>query len=281
MKATLSLSLTLLLLGVGVNRLCLGQPTQTPSATASDSAKSRSEQHDTTRNTALLATPKLENDFYDWYERHQQVLDEVSRRKADLVFIGDSITHMFGGLPKPNRSHGQAVWDEFYTPRNALNLGFGFDRIQNVLWRIDHGELAGQTPRVAVIMIGTNNFHRSANARDNTEAEIVEGITAICEKVHQITPTTRVLLLGIFPRGASPEYAHRSRIKTINAELSKLPEQRSWLTFLDIGEKFLQADGTISKDIMYDALHPTSAGYRVWAEAMEPTLRKLWDQSDS
>lgn len=226
-------------------------------------------------NTALLATPKLENDFYDWYERHEDVLKQVSSRKADLVFIGDSITHMFGGLPTPNRERGQVVWEEFYTPRNALNLGFGFDRIQNVLWRLDHGELAGQTPRVAVILIGTNNLYRSANARNNTPAEIIEGIAAVCDKVHQISPETRVLLLGVFPRGANPDNPHRASISQINQGLEKL-DNRPWLTFLDLGSHFVEADGTISKEVMGDALHPTTKGYRIWAEKMEPVLQKLW-----
>jgi len=110
-------------------------------------------------NSATIATPVLEHDFYDWHERHRAKCLECERNNHDLVFIGDSITHLFEGDPAvPGR--GERVWARYYGQRRALNLGFGWDRTQNVLWRLAHGEFAGQRPRLVVILIGTNNLTR-------------------------------------------------------------------------------------------------------------------------
>lgn len=195
---------------------------------------------------------------YDWTKRHAEVCAAVHRQNPQVIFIGDSITHFFGN---------GAVWKKNYEPLNTVDMGFGWDRTENVLWRLEHGELDGAAPKVAVVMIGTNNLATNKNE------EIAAGIKAICEEVHQRTASTKILLLGIFPRGEKPS-ALRDRIAYINEAISKFNGTEG-ITYLDIGAKFINPDGTISKDIMADFLHPTQKGYQIWVDAMAPTLDSL------
>jgi len=201
---------------------------------------------------------------YNWEKRHASRCALVRERKPALVFIGDSITHNWGGDPNEKKND---VWSKYYEPRNAVNLGFGWDRTENVLWRLQHGELEGAEPKVAIVMIGTNN-------RDiNTPTDIATGVRAICSEIHQRTPKTKILLLGVFPRGEKPD-EKRKKTEELNSLIAAFDGQDG-IKFLDIGSKFLNADATISKDVMGDFLHPTLKGYEIWAEAMEPTLKEL------
>lgn len=204
---------------------------------------------------------------YDWAKRHETLTAMIQKQKPDILFIGDSITHFFGGTQIDLPLRGKNTWDEFYALRNAGNIGYGWDKTENVLWRLTHGEIDNIAPKVVVVMIGTNNT-------PTMEApEIVAGITAICRTLHERLPDAKILLLGIFPRG-DPTDLKRTKIALINAEIAKLDGQGN-VNFLDISKVFLQADHTISKEIMPDKLHPNEKGYRLWAEAMEPTLVKL------
>jgi lysophospholipase L1-like esterase len=221
-------------------------------------------------NTAIVPVPKLEPDFYDWHARHNAKCREAAAGSHDLVFIGDSITHLFEGDPNvPGR--GERVWREYYGTRNALNLGFGWDRTQNVLWRLDHGQFQGQTPRLVVLLIGTNNLTGTANAPSNTPAEICEGIRTVCEGLLSASPASRVLLMGVLPRGAADDPL-RARIRELNVAVRQYAESCPSARFLDIGDRFLSAGGTIPPDLMNDAVHPTEAGYRIWAQAIEPLV---------
>lgn len=223
-------------------------------------------------NSALVPTPKLEQDWYDWYQRHAAILARNQTVKPDLVFIGDSITHLFGGEP-PDRGTGEPTWQQFYGQRQATNMGFGWDRIQNVLWRIGHGELEGISPKVIVLNIGTNNLASTPNTRNNTAAEVAEGIGVVCDRIHAACPNTRILVMGVFPRSEQPTDPVRATIRAINLGLAPLGE-RPYVKVLDIGDRFLAADGTIPRTLMPDFLHPANEGYRIWAEAIEPTLRE-------
>jgi len=220
----------------------------------------------------VAPVPKLEPDFYDWYARHERKCAEAARGSHDLVFIGDSITHLFEGDPNvPGR--GERVWAERYGSRNALNLGFGWDRTQNVLWRLDHGEFAGQTPRLVVLLIGTNNLTGTSNAPTNTPAEIAEGIRAVCGQVLAASPASRILLLGVFPRGPAGGPL-RGQVREVNALLAAWAERAASVEFVDIGAQFLAADGSIPLEIMNDGVHLTERGYRMWADAIEPVVRR-------
>jgi len=192
-----------------------------------------------------------------WMKRHEQHIERVKPGKADLIFIGDSITQGWEG-------GGKETWERFYGPRNAVNLGIGGDRTQHVLWRLEHDEVKGINPKVAVVMIGTNNVQ--ADPPD----DIAEGITAIVKSLRDKLPTTKILLLGVFPRSPEPDIA-RERIKAINNKIKELGHGKN-VNYLDISQSFLNADGTISKEVMPDFLHLSPRGYRIWADAIEPTL---------
>lgn len=205
---------------------------------------------------------------YDWQKRHELTSAAVKRTKPQILFIGDSITHFFGGEQFDSYAlRGQQTWGEFYAPRNAGNLGFGWDRTENVLWRLQHGAIDGIAPKLVVMMIGTNNTGNCS------APDIAAGIEAIVLELEKHLPQSKILLLGVFPRGEKPS-PQRDKIAEINQGIAKL-DGTHHVIYLDIGPKFLTPEGLITKDIMPDFLHPNEKGYRIWAEAIEPTVKKL------
>jgi beta-glucosidase len=180
----------------------------------------------------------------------------------DIEFIGDSITDFWEGT-------GKNVWQEYYGHRKAINMGVSGDRTQHVLWRFEHAQLDGIKAKVAVVMIGTNN----SNNRDNTEGEILEGVAAIVQQIRTRQPETKILLLGIFPRGNTFN-AQRGKILQVNQALARLDDGKN-VFYLDFGSQLIENDGSIAKGIMKDSLHPTEAGYKIWAAAIEPKLKEL------
>ena len=152
------------------------------------------------------------------------------------------------------------------------NLGIGGDKTQHVLWRLEHGNIDGIHPKLAVVMIGTNN------SKTNTAEEIAGGIKAIVEKLEEKLPDTKILLLAIFPRAEKPDAEQRETNTKASKLASSLADDKK-VFYLDISDKFLSADGTLSRDIMPDLLHPNAKGYEIWAEAIEPTVAKLMGES--
>ncbi len=197
-----------------------------------------------------------------WMEMHKSFLVVAKKGNVDLLFLGDSITQGW---------NENSVWQRFYGPRHAANFGIGGDRTQHVLWRIQNGELDGIAPKVTVLMIGTNNLH------DDSPDEIAQGIKSIVTEVRSRLPKTQILLLGVFPRGPKPD-AYRERIKSINEKIAPL-DDGAHVRYLDIGKAFLTEDGSIDKEVMPDYLHLSVKGYRIWADAMEPTLWSLLDET--
>ena len=209
---------------------------------------------------------------YDWPRRHAAAVALMREARPEIVMLGDSIMHFWGGDPSGEGIGGRRtapeVWDRFFSGRRVVNLGYGWDRTENVLWRLRHGEFEGVSPKVVVLMIGTNNVTL------NTPDEIAAGVAAICDEVHQRSPTTRILLLGIFPRGEKPN-ADRATVDAVNQRISHFEGRAGVVTYLDIGAQFLAADRSIDKAIMYDFLHPTPKGYEIWTAAMGPVLTRL------
>ncbi len=204
---------------------------------------------------------------YDWAVRHAAVSALVRERKPELVFIGDSITQMYGGEPHDRSQPGRDVWEKFYGKRKVANLGFGYDYIENTLRRIQHGELDGAAARAIVVLIGTNNLGK------NKPEEIAAGVRALCDEIHRRQPHATIVLLGILPRGPKPD-ALRTKLAEVNALYAKL-DGRNNITYLDPGPKLLAPDGTLARDLAGDYLHPTGKGYTILAEALDPLLRKL------
>ncbi|MEX0937476.1 MAG: platelet-activating factor acetylhydrolase IB subunit [Pirellulales bacterium] len=198
-----------------------------------------------------------------WMQRHERMNERVKQGNVDLVMIGDSITEGWEGA-------GREVWEKHYSERSAVNLGISGDRTQHVLWRLENGNIEGISPKLAVLMIGTNN------SGDNTPQEIADGVTAIVKKIREKLPETKILLLGIFPRGANEQDQRRQMNAKTNEMVAKLADDEH-VYYLDIGEKFVQDDQqrTLPREIMPDLLHLSPQGYTIWAESVEPTVARL------
>jgi lysophospholipase L1-like esterase len=193
--------------------------------------------------------------------RHKQFLELAKKGDIDVLFIGDSITEGWGN---------NKVWKENYAPLKAANFGIGGDQTGHVLWRITEGkELEGISPKVAVVMIGTNN------TGGHSAEQIAGGITLIVKTIHEKSPKTKVLLLGVFPRDFMPDTKNRKKISEINKIISKLDDGGKTVKYLDIGQKFLTEEGVLTKEVMPDALHLSTKGYEIWAEAINPTLKAM------
>ena len=210
--------------------------------------------------THSAVTPASRNGW--WMARHNAMNNRVKQGNVDLLLIGDSITQGWEGT-------GRKVWEEFYGKRNAVNLGISGDQTQHVLWRLDHGNVDNIKPKLAVLMIGTNN------SGGNAPQEIADGVKAVVDKLRAKLPETKVLVLAIFPRGADDKDALRKKVDGANKEIAKLADGKM-VFFLDIGPKFLAADGkTLSREVMPDLLHLNEKSYRTWAESIEPKVKEL------
>lgn len=211
-----------------------------------------------------VAAPKLGPDGKPntgFMASHEKFVGIAKEGKAQLVFLGDSITAGWGSK--------KDIWDKAFGQYTPANFGIGGDRTQHVLWRIENGELETIKPKAVVIMIGTNN-----SGSDPAEG-IANGVTKIVETVRAKQPQAKILLLAVFPRGekASPNPG-RDKLKQVNAIIAKLDDGKN-IHFLDIGDKFLQPDGSLTKEIMPDFLHLSAAGYQIWADAIAPKLAEL------
>lgn len=225
-------------------------------------------------NTAIVPVSKLENDSYDWWARHADALHVKDSINPEIVLIGNSITHFWGGEPKLKYAdgtlrepNGPNAWASIFGNYRVLNLGFGWDRTQNVLWRMDHGEIDGLHPKTVIINIGTNNTSQTQNARMNTAPEIVEGIAAICKRVRSKIPGAKIVLMDVFPREESPTHPRRILINEINKQLEAFAKENN-IDFVDIGPKMLAPDGTLPREIAGDFCHPTEKGYQIWADGI-------------
>ena len=216
---------------------------------------------------SVSTTPTDRNNKKWWPPRHAAKVALAKQGNVDLVFIGDSITFGF-------ESSGKGVWEKYYAPRHALNLGFGGDKTENVLWRLENGEIDGIAPKLAILMIGTNN----TGQRNEKPELICDGVKAICDRLQAKLPDTKVLILAIFPRSANASDPPRVNNEAANKLIAGLADNKR-IFFLDINSKFLGADGSLSPDIMPDYLHPQEKGYGIWAEAMEPTVVKLMGEA--
>jgi beta-glucosidase len=195
-----------------------------------------------------------------WMKKHEALLEQVKKGGVDCVLLGDSITEGW-------KNNGKKVYAEAFEPLKSINLGIGGDRTQHVLWRLQNGEMEGLTPKVCMLMIGTNN------GKDSAE-DVAAGVTAIIKELQKKSPTTKVLLLGIFPRGATPIPAREKNDK-VNTIIAKLDDGGKTVKYLDIGAKFMNEDKSISKEIMPDSLHLSEKGYQLWADAVLPTVKEM------
>ena len=210
----------------------------------------------------------LTPEFHEGTEARHNHFNEISKEgKAKLVFLGDSITQ---GWEAPSPDGGEEIWATRYAPRSAANFGISGDRTEHVLWRLDHGNFDGLHPRLIVIMLGTNN----TGHRQDPAADTAAGVKAIVEKLRTKCPEAKILLLAIFPRGEKAD----DPLRKINADANKLLAtfaDGKTIVYKDIGPAFLNADGTMKKDLIPDLRHPNTKGYQVWADAIEADIAKM------
>lgn len=218
--------------------------------------------------TSLIPVDWLEQDSYDWYARHHAALAAARSLKPEVVMIGDSITHFWAGPPQATRVSGPASWAWLYGKRPVLNLGFGWDRTQNVLWRIRQGELGGLDPRWVVLHIGTNNLTGTAQSRASTPAETAQGVEAVVAEVRQRLPNSKLILMAIMPRGHRPDSPQRAPIAETNRLLAARFAGDPAVRLVDIAPQMLQPGGALPEALMLDGTHPSEAGYRIWAQAL-------------
>ncbi|MGB0991394.1 MAG: sulfatase/phosphatase domain-containing protein [Akkermansiaceae bacterium] len=216
-------------------------------------------------HTAVI--PAHRNDTGWWKKRHTQKNQLARKKKHDVIFIGDSITHSF-------ESAGKATWQKYYAHRNALNLGFSGDRTEHLLYRLNNGNLRNQkNAKLIVMMIGTNN----TGHKKQDPSETADGIKMILSTLRARCPKAKVLLLGVFPRGVKPTDPLRKINVAINQHIAKFADNKR-VHFLNISDKFLTQDGILTKEIMPDALHPKQKGYNIWAESIEPKVKQLLNE---
>ena len=217
------------------------------------------------KSVALTPVDRLGEAF--WKARHEHQVELTKQGGWDLIFIGDSITQGWEG-------RGKEVWNKYYASRKAANFGVSGDRTEHVLWRMDNGEIIGLHPKVAVIMIGTNNIgHRSSGP-----TETADGVKLIVSKLRKAMPETKILLLGIFPRGATATDPMRIAVAQATDQFKTIADDKH-IFFQDCGRHFMSKDGELWKALMPDLLHPIDFGYDIWARSMESTLRKLLGES--
>ncbi len=208
--------------------------------------------------------PRIQNrdaNVYDWDTRHQEILSQNKVKPPRIVFFGNSITHFWGGDPKTSIINGADSWNQFMEPLGVRNFGYGWDRIENVLWRVYHDELSGYDAAQVVILIGTNNIPL------NSDTEILDGLKFLIEAIKIRQPKADILLLGIYPRRKDEE-----KISELNQGIIKVSGNMN-VRYLDAGKVLLTADGKINETLFTDGLHPNAEGYRKLAQQITPYLK--------
>lgn len=197
--------------------------------------------------------------------RHTKFLEEIQRKngKIGLVLVGDSITDFWPGKGKDSYTEF-AVW-------SPVDLGVSGERTEHVLWRLTNGELDGYQAKVIMVMIGTNNI---GQCPDEKPEWVAAGIRKIVEVIREKQPQAKILLLAIFPRGATSGDSQNTRVIETNKLLPALADGKT-VIFMDIGKIFLDEQGNVKKELMPDFLHPSADGYKLWLQAVRPALSEL------
>jgi len=224
----------------------------------------------------------------DWMAHHERNLAELkSGGPYDLLFVGDSITDNYHKPGPPPDQVFKPIWNKYFAPHGALNLGVSGDSTQHVLWRLDHGEVDGLAPSNIVLLIGTNNTWHDAKA---TASDVAGGIEAVVDSLHTHMPKAKILVLGILPTTVSPEKSAKD--DEINRIIAAFYAKSGFVRTLDLKPLFLNADGTVDQSLFYDmpapckgpncdpnapppprkVVHPNTAGQTKMAEAVSKAL---------
>lgn len=226
-------------------------------------------------NPAVVPVPQSSS---WWMARHEESVRHAKLGNVDLLFVGDSITQNYEKTgPAPDEVFFPS-WKEFFAPHHALNLGYSGDQTQNVLWRLQHGEVDGLTPTDVVLLIGTNNTAARPEAtRPQSAVEVAAGVIAVAEELHTRLPRAKVLLLEILPSGVSAEKSAKDT--AVNTAVCAHYPSSSYVRCLDLSSLFVK-DGILNDALFYDPrlktprgpLHPDTQGQRRMAEAVSRAL---------
>ena len=223
-------------------------------------------------STLIPCTQNRDFMIYDWAARHEAACRAVRKTHPDLLFIGDSITHFWGGPPvdEPHRDILQKspeTWSLCTEGMRAVNLGFGYDRVENALWRLRHGELdRAADDAVCVVLLGTNNL------AENTDGEILQGIRAVCGEITGRLKKAVIILQGFYPRNSARKDT-AERIAAINLLLNRLAAEQGFL-YTEPGRVMADAAGHVPEKLSSDGLHPSAAGYERIAAVLAPVIRQ-------
>ena len=193
-----------------------------------------------------------------WFEMHAEDVALAEAGKADLVFIGDSITEGW-------ETTGAGPWSTHFAARGAVNFGIGGDMTQNLLWRLDNAAASALDPDAVVLLIGVNNLNLSPEGAKETALGIESVVGSLLERF----PHADLLLLAVFPTGAGPDHPTRAAVQAINTAIRPLGDLDR-VTYLDLGDRFLETDGRLDASIMPDYLHLSELGYERWAASILP-----------
>lgn len=208
--------------------------------------------------------PRPRDQEKEWMPKHDKLVKKAKSCTAELVFFGDSITEGMD-LNQLKKIFGPST----------ENFGIGGDRTQHLLWRFQHDELKfKKNPKIMVMLIGTNNFKTWPGWTANTNEEIVQGVKADIKEAQRKIPGMKILILGLLPRDEKADSPLRDAVKKVNEMLKPLADNKK-VYFVDIGDKLLQADGSIAKTVMPDFLHPTPEGYETMLTAIKPTIESM------
>lgn len=229
-------------------------------------------------NLAIEPVPELESDPYNWYGRHEKIVKTAKNYQPEFVLIGDSITHYWCGWPKdktkknpgPIGATESGVNEHFRATfgAHAVNMGFGYDRIQNMLWRVKNGELDGLKPKYVIVMAGTNNQTTSPNFPvASTAEEMTEGLKSLVALIRKKTPKAKIVVMGILPRTRVPDSDRKSQ--TVNAALKAHYAGKKGILFLDMWDDFKDRRFGQKDSLYSDGVHLNRAGYEVWAKRLK------------
>ena len=204
---------------------------------------------------------------------HEQLLAKRKQGRIDVYFEGDSITRRWGATDYPQLLEH---WTKTFFGWNAADFGWGADKVENILWRLENGELDDVNPKVIVLLAGTNNVGNKVSPEgiDEAAANVTRGLQAVVGVMQAKAPAAVIVLMGIFPRNDG--MAVMPEIDKINRNLAAMADGRRIL-YLNINDKLADADGKLFPGMMNerDKLHPILNGYQVWADALKPVLFKL------
>lgn len=192
-----------------------------------------------------------------WVRRHNKIVAEAKRGSYDVMLLGDSITQGW--------EFNKKTWSAHFPNQRVLNAGISSDRVEHVLWRVQHGLFDKARPKVVVLMAGINNL-----AFTNPDA-IADGLRQIIAEIQTRSPKTRIIVQGLFPTGREATDHRRAKVRLANLRIARLADGAR-IEYFDFGDRFVGGDGWISKKIMFDYLHLTRAGYEIWADALQQKL---------